>query len=135
MIVPLTCLLDDPFQNWTRERSELIGMVHWHVDYTVPIDVLRRKLDEIVHSTPLWSGKVVVLQVTHALATTIELRALVSERNSGETWDLRCYVREKMIEFLQEEYPDALPRQRIKKEAEGRLGRGTEDRRPLAEAH
>jgi small-conductance mechanosensitive channel len=120
MIVPLSWLLEHPFQNWTRESSELIGTVHWHVDYTVPVDVLRAKLEEIVRSTPLWSGKVVVLQVTHALENTIELRALVSGRDSSQTWDLRCYVREKMIEFLQKEYPHALPRRRVELEAERR---------------
>jgi small-conductance mechanosensitive channel len=118
MIVPLAWLLQQPFQNWTRDSSELIGTVHWNVDYTVPIDKLRAKLDEIVHSTKLWSGKVVVLQVTHALTTTIELRALVSARNSGEAWDLRCYVREKMIEYLQAEFPNALPKQRLEIEGQ-----------------
>ncbi|MGC9269675.1 mechanosensitive ion channel family protein [Acidiphilium sp.] len=118
MIVPLAWLLEQPFQNWTRDSSELIGTVHWNVDYTVPVDALRAKLTEIVHSTPLWSGKVVVLQVTHALATTIELRALVSARNSGEAWDLRCYVREKMIDYLQATYPGALPRQRLELEGQ-----------------
>lgn len=113
MIVPLAWLLEHPFQNWTRDSSDLIGSVHWQVDYTVPVDALRRKLDEIVHETPLWSGKVVVLQVTEALGNTVELRALVSARNSGEAWDLRCFVREKMITFLQADYPHALPKQRL----------------------
>jgi small-conductance mechanosensitive channel len=116
MVVPLAWLLEQPFQNWTRDSSELIGEVHWSLDYTVPMDVLRRKLDEIVHATPLWSGKVVVLQVTHALETTLTLRALVSARNSGEAWDLRCFVREQMITFLQKEYPYALPRRRVELE-------------------
>lgn len=136
MIVPLSWLLEHPFENWTRESSELIGTVHWNVDYTVPIDRLRRKLEEIVHSTPLWSGKVVVLQVTQALPTTIELRALVSGRDSGQTWDLRCYVREKMIEFLQKEYPHALPRQRIEVGELGEekgAGRGMKDRGSIAD--
>ncbi len=118
MVVPLAWLLANPFQNWTRENSELIGSVHWSVDYTIPVDALRKKLDEIVHSSKLWSGKVVVLQVTHALPTTITLRALVSARNSGEAWDLRCYVREKMIEFMQAEYPGALPKQRVEIEGQ-----------------
>ncbi|MDD2876140.1 MAG: mechanosensitive ion channel family protein [Acidiphilium sp.] len=131
MIVPLTWLLENPFQNWTRDSSELIGTVHWNVDYTVPVDKLREKLDEIVHSSKLWSGKVVVLQVTHALATTIELRALVSARNSGEAWDLRCYVREKMIEYLQSEFPGALPKQRLEIEGQRMPEEATETGRKL----
>ncbi len=117
MVVPLAWLLENPFQDWTRDSSELIGEVHWHVDYTLPVDVVRRKLDEIVRSTKLWSGKVVALQVTHALENTMELRALVSARDSGEAWDLRCYVREQMIAFLQAEYPHALPKQRLELKA------------------
>ncbi len=117
MIVPLAWLLEQPFENWTRANAELIGTVHWNVDYTVPVDALRRKLDEIVRATPLWSGKVAVLQVTHALAGTMELRALVSANDSGQAWDLRCLVREKMIAFLQQDYPQALPRQRIEIDA------------------
>ncbi|MGH7032992.1 MAG: mechanosensitive ion channel family protein [Stellaceae bacterium] len=113
MIVPLAWLLEQPFQNWTRSKSELIGVVVWHVDYRVPVDPLRKKLEEIVRSTKLWDGNVVVLQVTETHPATMELRALVSARNSGEAWDLRCYVREKMIQFLQVEYPHGLPRQRI----------------------
>ncbi|HQT86953.1 MAG TPA: mechanosensitive ion channel family protein [Acidiphilium sp.] len=118
MVVPLAWLLQNPFQNWTRESAELIGTVHWSVDYTVPVEKLRAKLSDIVQSTKLWSGKVVVLQVTHALATSITLRALVSARNSGEAWDLRCYVREKMIDYLQSEYPGALPKHRIDVESQ-----------------
>ncbi len=113
MVVPLAWLLEQPFQNWTRESAELIGAVTWQVDYTVPVDVLRRKLDEIVRASKLWSGKVVALQVTDALAQTMELRALVSARNSGDAWDLRCLVREQMIAFLQADYPHALPKQRL----------------------
>ncbi|MGH7101297.1 MAG: mechanosensitive ion channel family protein, partial [Acetobacteraceae bacterium] len=113
MIVPLAWLLEQPFQNWTRESSELIGSVHLNVDYTVPLEPLRKELDAIVHATPLWNGKVVVLQVVEALPTTIQLRVLISARNSPETWDLRCYVREKLIVFLQEHYPGALPHQRV----------------------
>ena len=116
MVVPLAWLLDNPFQNWTRDSAELIGEVHWLLDYTAPLEAMRGKLDEIVHASKLWSGKVVVLQVTHALAQTMELRALVSARNSSEAWDLRCLVREQMIAFLQAEYPHALPKQRLELE-------------------
>ena len=113
LVLPLTYFIERPFQNWTKQTADLLGSVHLHVDYTVPIEELRTKLTEIVKCTPLWDGKVVVLHVVDTLPTTIQLRALVSARNSGEAWDLRCYVREKMIEFLQQSHPHALPRQRV----------------------
>jgi small-conductance mechanosensitive channel len=112
MIVPLTYFIEKPFQNWTYDNAAQIGSVFLRVDYSVPVDRLRRKLDEILGESKLWDGKVANLQVTDTPETMVELRALVSARNPSETWNLRCEVREKLIAFLQEEYPQALPRQR-----------------------
>ncbi len=75
---------------------------------TVPVDRLRQRLDQIVRDSKLWDGKVAVLQVTDSPADMVELRALVSARNAVQLWDLRCEVREKLIAFLQTEYPQAL---------------------------
>jgi small-conductance mechanosensitive channel len=119
MIVPLTYFIEKPFQNWTYENTDLLGSVILHVDYTVPVDRLRQRLDQIVRDSKLWDGKVAVLQVTDAPANMVELRALVSARNASQLWDLRCEVREKLIGFLQTEYPRALPRERFES-ADGR---------------
>jgi small-conductance mechanosensitive channel len=113
MIVPLTYFIEKPFQNWTYENPDLLGSVILHVDYTVPVDLLRQRLDEIVRDSKLWDRKVAVLQVTDAPANMVELRALVSARNAAQLWDLRCEVREKLIGFLQSEYPRALPHERF----------------------
>jgi len=113
MIVPLTYFIEKPFQNWTYETADLLGSAILHVDYTVPVERLRRKLDEIVHDSKLWDGKVATLQVTDATGSMVEIRALVSARSASLAWDLRCEVREKLIAFLQAEYPHALPRQRV----------------------
>jgi small-conductance mechanosensitive channel len=113
MILPLTYFIEKPFQNWTYENTDLLGSVILHVDYTVPVDRLRQRLDQIVHESKLWDGKVAVLQVTDAPANMVELRALVSARNAAQLWDLRCEVREKLIGFLQSEYPRALPHERF----------------------
>jgi small-conductance mechanosensitive channel len=112
MVVPLSYFIEKPFQNWTRETSALIGSVFIYVDYTVPVEPLREKLMEIARASALWDGRVVVLQVSDAKERTIELRALISARSAPASWDLRCEVREKLIAFLQKEYPDALPRTR-----------------------
>ncbi len=112
LVVPLSYFIEKPFQNWTRENASIIGTVLIHADYTVPVERVRRKLSEIAKSSPLWDGQVVNLQVTDATEETVELRALVSARTSPAAWDLRCEVREKLISFLQEEIPEALPRVR-----------------------
>ncbi|CAN5316745.1 mechanosensitive ion channel [soil metagenome] len=113
MVVPLSYFIEKPFQNLTRETSALIGSVFLYVDYTVPVEKLREKLMEIARASPLWDGRVVVLQVSDVTKdNSVELRALLSARSAPAAWDLRCEVREKLITYLQEEYPDALPRTR-----------------------
>src|SRR5829696_7947803 len=112
LVVPLSYFLEKPFQNWTLQGTDLIGSVFLWVDYTVPVAHVRSKLEEIVGTTRLWSGEVVNLQVVESNEQAVQLRALVSARTSEQAWDLRCEVREKLIEFLQETYPAALPKQR-----------------------
>jgi small-conductance mechanosensitive channel len=112
MIVPLSYFIEKPFQNWTREGSALIGSVMIYVDYRAPVGVIRDKLNEIVKNSKNWDGRVVSLQVTDAKERTIELRCLMSARTGGQAFDLRCEVREKLIDFLVEHHPEALPRQR-----------------------
>ncbi|HEY2034413.1 MAG TPA: mechanosensitive ion channel domain-containing protein [Rhizomicrobium sp.] len=112
MVVPLGYFLENPFQNWTRTSATLIGSVYFHLDHRTPIPALRIKLDEIVKSSKLWDGKVVNLQVTDTTERTIEVRALATASNASKVWDLRCEIREKMLAFLQAEYPQSLPRLR-----------------------
>ncbi len=112
MIVPLSYFIEKPFQNWTRIGGELIGTVFLYVDHTAPIEAIRMKLTEIAKQSRLWNGEVVNLQVSDCKETTIELRALVSANSASAVWDLRCEVREKLIDFLQREHPSALPRRR-----------------------
>src|SRR5579871_517082 len=112
MVVPLSYFIEKPFQNWTRIVGDLIGSVLLYLDHTAPVDAIREKLREIVAQSKLWDGKVVNLQVTDCKETTIELRALISANNASAAWDLRCEVREKLIDFVRREHPYALPRRR-----------------------
>lgn len=113
LVVPLKYFLEKPFQNWTRQSADLIGAVMLYVDYSVPVDAIRARFNEILKTCSLWDGKTAAVQVTDAKERTIEVRLLVSARNSGEAFDLRCEVREKLIAWLQAEHPDALPRDRL----------------------
>lgn len=112
MVVPLSYFIEKPFQNWTQIGGELIGTVFLYVDPTAPVQTIREKLTEIAAQSKLWNGKVVNLQVSDCSETAIQLRALVSADSASAVWDLRCEVREKLIEFLQRQYPSALPRRR-----------------------
>ena len=112
LIVPLSYFIEKPFQNWTREDAHLIGSVYLYLDYRAPVGVIREKMREIVGQSKNWNGQVFGVQVTGAKESTIEVRAIMSANAAGQAWDLRCEAREKIIEFLQREHPEALPRQR-----------------------
>jgi small-conductance mechanosensitive channel len=112
LVLPLSYFIEKPFQNWTRVTADLLGTVFLYADYTVPVEVVRQELKGILDSTDMWDGKVWGLQVTDATDRTIQMRALMSAANSGTAWDLRCFVREKLITFLQTRYPQSLPKAR-----------------------
>jgi len=110
LIVPLTYFIEKPFENWTRDSSKLVGAVAFHLDYTVPIEKLRAKALEIVKASPHWDGDTASLQVTDAKEISLEVKVFASARSSGALNDLRNEIREKVIAFLQQEYPACLPR-------------------------
>jgi len=115
MIVPLSYFIEQPFQNWTRESSALIGTVFLYVDFTVPVAEFRQELERIVRASPLWDGQFVSLQVTDFKESTMEIRMLVSASTASRTFDLRCEVREKMIAYVQQRHPEALPHVRTER--------------------
>ena len=110
LVLPLSYFLDHPFQNWTRTSAEILGNTILYVDYSVPMEPLRAELRRICESTKLWRGKVCALQASDTTEHTVQLRALMDARNSSDAWDLRCMVREGLIDFLQKNYPQSLPR-------------------------
>src|SRR5688572_29330970 len=112
LVVPITYFIEKPFQNWTRTSADILGTVFLRVDYGVPVDAMRQELTRILEHSPNWDRKVNVLQVTDAKERTLELRALASSSDAGKSWDLRCEVREKLVTFVQENYPGSLPRLR-----------------------
>jgi hypothetical protein len=117
LVLPINYFIEKPFQNWTRSSAELIGSVFFYVDYAIPLAALREELTRVLGQTPLWDGKVKVLQVVDTTERTMVLRALASARSAPQLWDLRCFVREHLIDFIQREYPESLPRLRAQFDA------------------
>ncbi len=109
MILPIIYFLDKPFQNWTRTSSELIGAVLLYTDFMMPIEEIRRAAEKIVAASPLWDKRVYGAQVTDWKNETIEIRILVSSDTAGHLFDLRCEVREKILNYLQQRNPEAFP--------------------------
>lgn len=112
LIVPFTKFIHEPFQNWTRTSTSLLGTVFLHLDYRVPVEALRQELRRIVEASTLWDRRVCGLQVTDVKQSTVEVRAVVSAADASQTFDLRCAVREQLLAFLQRHHPDSLPRLR-----------------------
>lgn len=112
LIVPISYFIEKPFQNWTRVSADLLGSVFLYVDYTVPLKALRDELDRLVENNARWDRKVKVIQVTDAKPNGMEVRVLVSAADAPTAWDLRCELREKLIDFLQKYHPQGLPRMR-----------------------
>jgi small-conductance mechanosensitive channel len=113
MVLPSTYFTTTPFQNWTRHNSELLGSVEFDLDWRVNPAAMREELNHIVESTDLWDGRAVVLQVTDAVGGFVRVRVLVTAQDAPTLFDLRCLVRENLIDWVNAENPDALPMNRV----------------------
>lgn len=113
LILPINYFIEKPFQNWTRINAEILGTVFLYLDFTVPIEAVRNEFNRLLGLSELWDRRVGLVQVTNLTDRTIELRALVSATDSGRAFDLRCYIRENLITYVQEHYPQSLPKERI----------------------
>lgn len=118
LIVPVSYFLEKPFQNWTTKTADLLGTVFLYVDPAADIATIRAAFIEAVKANSRWDGRVAILQVTDHRADALELRGLLSARNAGAAFDLRCEVREAMMDFLRMRMPQALVRSRQRIEAE-----------------
>ena len=116
LVLPISYFIEKPFQNWTKTSADLLGTVFFHLDYRFPVEELRTELARILReddSIGYWDEKVQVVQVTDTTEYNMQVRILVSARNSGDAFELRCIVREKIITFIQQNYPQYLSQQRV----------------------
>ncbi len=118
LILPSTYFTTTPFENWTRQNSDLLGVVDLDLDWTAPFDEMRQELRRILAETDLWDTRVGILQVTDAVSSFVHVRVLVSGRDGPTVFDLRCHVRESLVRWLQREHPYALPTVRHEPAAE-----------------
>ncbi len=116
LVVPVSTFIEKPFQNWSRVSTELLGTVYLYADYRVPVGEVRAAAERFVKDDPLWDGRAAGLQVTGASEHGVEMRALMSAANASDAWTLRCNVRERLVAWLQQHYPESLPRVRAELE-------------------
>ncbi|MEU3981836.1 mechanosensitive ion channel domain-containing protein [Streptomyces sp. NPDC026672] len=108
--MPVSYFTAKPFENWSRGTPEMTGVVFWHVDHTAPVEAMREKLQEILRDCPAWDGRAYGLAVTDSTPSTMEVRAIVTAKDADDVWTVRVTVRERMIRWLTDEHPYALPR-------------------------
>lgn len=118
LIVPLTWFIENPFANWTRESSNILTTAFLYLDYMVPVKELRTQLQVVLDATEKWDRSVVALQVTNLTAAAMEIRCLMSAKDASTAFDLQCIVREAMMEWVKETYPEAFPNMRYRVVAE-----------------
>lgn len=113
LILPITYFVETPFENWTRSEASITGSVFLYLDYNVPVDLIRQKARQLAEADPLWNNDVFAVQVTDTQPTCIVVRVLLSARDAPSAFDLRCHIREQLIAFIRDEYPQSLPQTRL----------------------
>ena len=113
LVVPITYFMEKPFQNWTRKSADILGTVFLQADFSTNVSRVREELHRLLGESPEWDGKVWGLQVTGTGDRGIELRALMGARNAGDAWNLRCRIREGLLDFMNSRQPGAIPKARV----------------------
>jgi small-conductance mechanosensitive channel len=114
LVLPISYFIEKPFQNWTKNSSEILGTIFIYSDFNLPLGRLEEEVSKLCKNSPLWDGRVMCVQVTNTNINGIEIRILVSSSDSSNSFDLRCYIRKNIIEFIQQDFPLCFPKTRIK---------------------
>jgi small-conductance mechanosensitive channel len=113
LILPIVQFVERPFENWTRHSAHLLVTVFVSADFSVPVNAVRDELAQIFDRSTLWDRRFWNLQVTDLTQEAVQLRVLMTARDAPTAWDLRCEVREKLLQFLQVSHPESLPHKRV----------------------
>ncbi|MFE7156922.1 mechanosensitive ion channel family protein [Streptomyces sp. NPDC057636] len=108
--MPVSYFTSKPFENWSRGSTQMTGIVFFHVDHSAPVEAMREKLRDILHECPAWDERDYALAVTDSTPNTMQVRALVTAKDADDIWTVRVTVRERMMHWLTEDHPYALPR-------------------------
>ncbi|NJO89490.1 MAG: mechanosensitive ion channel [Chloroflexia bacterium] len=113
LVLPVNYFLEKPFQNWTRSNADIIGSIFLYVDYSFPVDSLREILPAMLEGNTDWDKRVLNVQVTNTTEFHKEVRVLLSSPDASKNWDLRTFVREKIIDFVCSSYPESFAKIRV----------------------
>ncbi len=113
IVAPNSVMVSSVIQNWSIKDTALLGKVMLYVDYTCDVGKVRKWVEEIVAGSPYSTDeRVAVVQVVDFTEKTMVLRVLGKGPDAPSTWNLRCEIREQLVErFRKEGLP--LPRLRL----------------------
>lgn len=117
LVLPCSYFTTNPIETWTRRSDQIMGIVLMDLDWRVPIDAVRERFQEIIEASPAWDRRSSSVVVTGSEGGFVTVRFVMSAKNSSDQWAIRCEVREKMMTWLQQEHPEALPRTRLSVES------------------
>jgi hypothetical protein len=101
MIVPVTRLMADAFENWTRTDAKLLAPVEIFVDYAIPFDKLRDAFRELCEANDKWDGRVCRVELIETTDKALKVRGIASVDVAPKAWDLRSELREGWVRFVQ----------------------------------
>jgi small-conductance mechanosensitive channel len=108
--MPVSYFTSQPFENWSRGGVQMTGTVFFHLDHSAPVDAMRKRLAEVLGDCPAWDGREFTLAVTDTTPSTMQVRAVVTAKDADDIWTVRVTVRERLLGWLAEHHPYALPR-------------------------
>lgn len=112
LVVPSNRFLEETFQNWTKTTSQLLGTVMLYLDHAADIAPIREEYARQIASHRLWDQRAQAVQVTNASDESIEVRLLMSAKDGPTLFDLRCEIRESMLDWIRLNQTDSLVRRR-----------------------
>lgn len=133
LVVPTSKFLEEIFQNWTKTTAQLLGTVYFYVDPSTRLDPIREKFFELVESNARWDKRVKHMQITELHRDAIEIRFLMTAKDSPTLYDLRCDIREALIQWVAAEMPEALVRNRVMSAGEDGKALGAPSAEALAQ--
>ncbi len=102
LIVPVTRVMSEPFENWTRSGSDLLAPVDIYADLEVPVGPLREAFEKLCQQSKLWDQRSSVVEVVEMTDRVLKIRGTASVDAASKAYALKCELREGWVNFLRE---------------------------------
>ncbi|MFD6096262.1 mechanosensitive ion channel family protein [Nocardiopsis flavescens] len=113
LVVPVANFTTTSFENWTKHGTAITAKVMMPLDWEVPIAELREEAGRLITSSDNWDGRSWSCQVVDITENgEVMVRVVATAADTGAQWNIACEIREHLIGWLVEHYPQSLPRNR-----------------------